>query len=105
MVLIECGKYNIIIMEAWLCTVILNICCSRKHQYIQHGVFFWVEPPSPPPQHYLIPPEKSSCILAFTRLPFPLRNFGMTLHGGVCEYFVELHTMKYITLFSEVVVQ
>ena len=29
----------------------------------------------------------------------------MTLHGGVCEYFVELHTMKYITLFSEVVVQ
>ena len=49
MVLIECGKYNNIIMEAWLCTVILNICCSRKHQYIQHGVFFGLNPPPLPP--------------------------------------------------------
>lgn len=66
--------------------------------------FFGLNPPPLPPT---LPhtSEKSSCILAFTRLPFPLRNFGMTLHGGVCEYFVELHTMKYITLFSEVVVQ
>lgn len=90
-------------MEAWLCTVILNICCSRKHPYIQHGVSFWVESPSPPTLPHTS--EKSHCIMAFTRLPFPLRNFGMTLHGGVCGYFVELHTMKYIALFSEVVVQ
>ena len=58
-------------MEAWLCTVILNICCSRKQQYIQHGVFFWVEPPSPSPQHYLIPLKNPAVYWPLQDYPSP----------------------------------